>query len=275
MKSLCEIGSSVELVNAFSKIYGNRVHRFITHDLKLNTNEIEAQGSQVEDIPISQYSDKCNACPASDCRQDLPFWRGGIQKQIMIVAQDAGKGLEIGRLAPVFEMHKWDKHLTRNTKKYHEIFTKIIGADFMDKIYVTDIVKCAYSTHSGITLQNLPPCTKDGFLAELTVVKPKLLITLGSPAHAIAQAILRQNNRELETVIVKTVQINKKSHIKLQLDQVLGSNECLKYVLRLPHVGNLHVGSEFSNAFIESLTTFIGSAKVIFDKDIYRVESFS
>ena len=209
---------------------------------------------QPEQIFLAQEpnKDKCSACPAHVYRQDLPFWLGSHRnKKLMVIAQDAGKGEEDYGFNTVFSIHaahlNKEEYFKASSKHhlYYAFFQEIIGSsDFLQHIYFTDIVKCAYSTGPMGSFE-LASCKQD-IEVELKEVNPTALLLMGKPAqHAFTALFMNQGNKYHE---VKTLscQINKRgsiafTHLKL--------ND--KDVFLAPHlIGNLHIGMDFKTEFL-------------------------
>jgi uracil-DNA glycosylase len=237
-------------INFLSKYFGSKVLHVIeeTDDsVGLNSSKIEAYN-----LANPKTIDKCTDCIATKYRQDLPFWINNFSdKKLMIIAQDAGKGEEDQKINTVFDMHSFhlnediyiNKHRTHH--KYVDLFRKISGkTNFLEDIYFTDIIKCAFSSDKGIKSHSCL-CSKDIF-REIEFVKPKSIILMGTQAKNIFTELMHQNKIEMEVIQESSIQINSKQSIRffhMKTDRF--------DVFFMPHfAGNLHISDTFKSAFL-------------------------
>jgi uracil-DNA glycosylase len=195
--------------------------------------------------------DKCQDCAARIFRQDIPFWLGSHKnKKLMVIAQDAGKGEEDYGLNTVFSIH--NAHLNLNDyfnashrhQGYYELFRDLIGTDdFLEKIYFTDIVKCAYST-GKIGSSDKMFCKEELFF-EIDEVAPKALILMGKPAQSTFLKLSQDFKMGQKIIETFECQINQRSAIRF-LHYELDNYK----VFMIPHlIGNLHISKEFKSDF--------------------------
>jgi uracil-DNA glycosylase family 4 len=226
--------------NFLKSYFGNRVNE-VMHVSELG---FELQFGKIEDA-YKSACDKCKACSASQYGQDLPFWTGNNpQKDLMIIAQDAGKGPEMGRANTVFSLHlaalSTDRYFAASPqhKKYYNWFQSITGYENpLEHFYATDIVKCAYSTdRKPLKLAHIP-CS-NSIEHELEFVRPKVIVLMGNAARV---SFFANVPHEPELVNEWSQRINKKSMLRAfeyRLNNIP--------VFAVPHwMGNLHVASEF------------------------------
>lgn len=237
-------------INYLTKYFGNKV----LNVLKETNKSVSINSSKIEKYNLAGANtiDKCSDCIATKYRQDLPFWINNFSdKKIMIIAQDAGKGEEDKKINTVFDMHSFhlneqqyiNKHRTHT--KYIDLFRRISGkTNFLEDIYFTDIIKCAFSSDKSIK-SNSCICSKDIFI-EIELVKPKSIILMGTQAKNVFTELMHQNKREMKIVQETSTQINSKQSVKFSHLITDSYN-----VFFIPHfAGNLHVSETFKNRFI-------------------------
>lgn len=243
--------NNAAFINFLSKYFGSKVLHVIeeTDDsVGLNSSKIEAYN-----LANPKTIDKCTDCIATKYRQDLPFWINNFSnKKIMIIAQDAGKGAEDQKINTVFDMHSFhlneeqyiNKHRTHH--KYVDLFKKISGkTDFLEDLYFTDIIKCAFSSDKAIK-SNSCLCSKDIF-REIDFVKPKSIILMGTQAKSVFTELMNQNKREMKLIQETSTQINSRQSIKF----FHMKTDCFD-VFFMPHfAGNLHISDKFKNDFLK------------------------
>ena len=207
--------------------------------------------------------DKCQNCPARIYRQDLPFWTGSHKnKKLMVIAQDAGKGMEDWGLNTVFSIHNAHSNLeayfaaSHKHIGYFNLFRDLIGNDnFLDHIYFTDIIKCAYSTGSEGSFE-LASC-KDQLFYEIDEVAPSAIILMGKAAQNGFIKLVTQQNNSITLLESFKGRINLRSTISFYYYQ-WGSYK----IYMIPHlIGNLHISSEFKDEFDQfkqKIINFIG-----------------
>jgi len=236
-------------INYLTKYFGNKV----LNVLEETENGVSVNSSKIEEYNIANTKtiDKCTDCIATKYRQDLPFWITNFSdKKIMVIAQDAGKGIEDKKINTVFDMHSFhlneEKYLNkhRTHHKYLDLFRKITGKkDFLEDIYFTDIIKCAFSSDKSIK-SNSCLCSNDIF-QEINLVKPKSIILMGTHAKNFFTILMHQNKREMKIVEETSIQINCKQSVKFS-HLITDSYS----VFFMPHfAGNLHVSNEFKDNF--------------------------
>jgi uracil-DNA glycosylase len=203
--------------------------------------------------------DKCQDCAAKIFRQDIPFWLGSHKnKKLMVIAQDAGKGVEDYGLNTVFSIHSAfiDKEAYFNAssrhKGYYNLFRGMIDSEeFLEEIYFTDIIKCAYSTMSTIQVDETK--CKNFIFQEINEVNPKSILLMGKPAQITFHYLIQQQRLKLEQVKSISCSINAKSAISFSHFHFQD-----KHVFFSPHViGNLHISKEYKNQFDEFKTEIV------------------
>lgn len=243
--------NKITFKNYLVKYFGNKVLNVLEeteNGVIINANKIKAYNETKE-----KEIDKCNNCMATKYRQDMPFWLNNyFRKKIMVIAQDAGKGVEDKNINTVFDMHSFQineedyikKHTTHH--KYVDLFRKITGkTNFLEDIYFTDIVKCAFSSDKAIK-SNTCLCSKDIF-TEIELVNPKTIVLMGTQAKNIFTELVRQKKSELKIIQESTTQINGRQSIKFS-HLILDNHN----VFFIPHfAGNLHISNEFKKSFID------------------------
>lgn len=236
-------------VNYLTKYFGNKVLNVLEETdsgISINSSKIETYN-----LASAKLIDKCTACIATKYRQDLPFWSNNYNdKKIMVIAQDAGKGEEDKKINTVFDMHSFhlneeqyvNKHRTHF--KYVDLFRKIAGKqNFLEDIYFTDIVKCAFSSDNSIK-SNSCLCSKDIF-HEIKLVDPKTIVLMGTQAKIVFTTLFRQNKLSMDLIVETSTQINSKQSLQFSHLLVNSYN-----VFFMPHfAGNLHVANEYKNSF--------------------------
>jgi uracil-DNA glycosylase len=146
---------------------------------------------------------KCKDCPANIYRQDLPFWIGNVEKDFMVISQDAGKG-KGDDFNSVFSIHNVVKNKETylsnpKHKKYFDYLTALIGNDFYEQTFFTDLIKCAFSTESAIEI-NSCKC-QDDFLTEIEIIKPKIIFLFGSKARNFLQLKVKKLSNSSTKII--------------------------------------------------------------------------
>jgi uracil-DNA glycosylase len=204
--------------------------------------------------------DKCQDCAAKIFRQDIPFWLGSHKnKKLMVIAQDAGKGVEDYGLNTVFSIHSAfiDKeqyfHSSSRHKGYYNLFRGMIDSDnFLEDIYFTDIVKCAFSTITTIKVDETK--CKNHIFQEINDVNPKSILLMGKPAQNTFQNLISRDLLKMELIKTFSCTINSKGSISFSHFQFEN-----KQVFCSPHlIGNLHISKEFNKQFVEFKTEIIG-----------------
>ncbi len=238
-----------EFIDYLTKYFGNKVLNVLEETEKgvfINSSKIEAYNSA---NPIT--IDKCTDCIATKHRQDLPFWIDNYSnKKIMVIAQDAGKGDEDKKINTVFDMHSFylseEKYISkhRTHHKYIDLFRKITGKNnFLEDIYFTDIIKCAFSSDQKIK-SNLCLCSKNIF-QEITLVNPKTIILMGTQAKRVFEEQIHLHDIKVMLVKEISAQINNKQFIKF-VHLTANSSQ----IFFMPHLaGNLHISNEFKTIF--------------------------
>lgn len=140
-------------------------------------------------------NNKCKECKATETRQDLPFWLGKPKKDFMLIGQDPGKGDEGVEFNTVFSIHQL--HLDyysyirekKHSKYYHYFSVLFPVENLLEKVYFTDIVKCAYSTKNF----NIEDCKcRFDIFQEIEAVKPKVVYLFGSQAFTTTINIMNE-----------------------------------------------------------------------------------
>lgn len=242
-----------EFINYLRKYFGNKVLNVLVdteNGIIIDSKKIK----QFNDNAVIDQNDKCKDCIATKYRQDMPFWINGHRnKKIMVISQDAGKGYEdYKKINTVFDMHSFqlnedeyvNKHITH--EKYLELFRLITGKkNFLEDIYFTDIIKCAFSSDEKIK-PNSCLCSKNIFL-EIEEVNPNVIILMGSPAQNIFSKLLSQKDYKMEIVSEISTKINKNTPI--QFSHIKTNNQDVFF---MPHfIGNLYISNDFKNDFID------------------------
>ncbi len=195
--------------------------------------------------------DKCQDCAARIFRQDIPFWLGRHKnKKLMVIAQDAGKGEEDFGLNTVFSIH--NAHLNKEAyfnashrhKGYFDLFRNLIGKDtFLEEIYFTDIVKCAYSSSSISSFSDA--ICKNELFYEIEEVDPKCLLLMGKPAQSAFIKLATEKKLVRNLIESTQCRINARSNVRFlhfKIDKY--------HVFMIPHfIGNLHVAREYMLEF--------------------------
>jgi uracil-DNA glycosylase len=236
----------VQFHNYLRRIFGSRMDHFSVkkddgiHLLLKPLNDTEI---------ITNPEGKCSSCLATDYRQDIPFWLGSHRnKKAVVISQDAGKGKEIGSINCVFSLqiaaNSSDDYISKHHthKHYLELFSKMLGEDFLKTTYFTDIIKCAYSSDPKISI-NSCKCKNDIF-GEIRTVSPKIVILIGSPAKNSFVQLSKENGFLCEEIFRDSVQYNKKA--SLNFIEYHFDNKTS--VFSIPHfVGDLRVGKDFKS----------------------------
>jgi uracil-DNA glycosylase len=238
-----------EFIDYLTKYFGNKVLNVLEETEKgvfINSSKIEAYNSA---NPIT--IDKCTDCIATKHRQDLPFWIDNYSnKKIMVIAQDAGKGDEDRKINTVFDMHSFhldeEKYLNKHRThyKYVDLFKKITGKkNFLEDIYFTDIIKCAFSSDKSIK-SNSCLCSND-IVQEINLVNPASIVLMGNQAKSAFTNLMSQNKIDLKLIEASSTPINSKRSIKFYHMKTERFN-----VFFMPHfAGNLHVSNDFKAIF--------------------------
>ena len=241
------------------KWYGQRIRvltEYKSEDLVLNHEKI------VDDLEPN--FDKCKSCIASKFRQDIPFWVGSHRnKKLMVIAQDAGKGEEDYGLNTVFSIH-WaqidkEKYFDASPRHegYYNLFKGFMGAEhFLNDIYFTDIVKCAYSTDPSISL-SIPIC-KDDLFYEISEVNPLSVIFMGIAAQRTFLKLLNDQDENLSLIFSESCFINQRTSISFKHYLFYQRN-----IFFIPHlIGNLHISKEHRDGFdkfVLAISSYISS----------------
>jgi len=195
--------------------------------------------------------DKCQDCAARIFRQDIPFWLGSHKnKKLMVIAQDAGKGTEDYGLNTVFSIHNAHLNLTdyfqasHRHRGYYKLFRDLIGStNFLEEIYFTDIVKCAYSTFGKVALSET--LCKDELFFEIQEVNPKAILLMGKPAQNAFRNLCLPSGDDFEEIFKDACYINSRGSVSFTHYKVAGKN-----VFFIPHlIGNLHIAKENKETF--------------------------
>lgn len=195
--------------------------------------------------------DKCQDCAAKIFRQDIPFWLGSHRnKKLMVIAQDAGKGAEDFGLNTIFSIHLAHLHketyinVSHRHKGYFELFKNIIGRNsFLEEIYFTDIVKCAYSTFGKVAFSET--VCKDELFFEVQEVNPEAILLMGKPAQNAFKSLSLQFGNTFEEIFTDSCSINSRGSVSFTHYKVAGKN-----VFFIPHlIGNLHIAKENKDSF--------------------------
>ncbi|MBL8028727.1 MAG: hypothetical protein JNL74_20045 [Fibrobacteres bacterium] len=270
-----------ELYKLFKDVYGSRMEKYINQDLSNNFKYLpsseeyhskecyDSTKKWTVDGTLKNKKYKCTACIASVFRQDLPFWQGSIQKKIMLVGQDAGKGTEMAsaetKLFSVFGFHDLVRNTNKSTKteNYCKYLAKLFGSDWQNQLYVTDIVKCAYSTafekpelnDYRIKDKDIHGlfCVSNCFAEEVRTVNPTVIVAMGSAAATgITKAL-----KNIKLVDEKKVKINERKdgrannvYLKEYLHTLDGIT---RHVFTIPHLGNLHLTEEGKSNLDEAI----------------------
>jgi uracil-DNA glycosylase len=236
-------------INYLTKYFGNKVLNVLEETEKgisINSSKIEAYN-----IANAKTIDKCTDCIATKYRQDLPFWITNYSnKKIMVIAQDAGKGIEDKKINTVFDMHSFhlneEKYISKHRThyKYVDLFRKITGKNnFLDDIYFTDIIKCAFSSDKSIK-SNSCLCSND-IVQEINLVNPASIVLMGNQAKSAFTNLMSQNKIDLKLIEASSTPINSKQSIKFYHMKTERFN-----VFFMPHfAGNLHVSNDFKDSF--------------------------
>lgn len=240
----------MQLLSLLQKRYGSRIDHF---------TELKPDGLHFHPEKINNFfsgsCDKCTSCNAHIYRQDFPFWVGSHNnKKLMVIAQDAGKGMEDYGINTVFSIH--NAYLNRDVyfnasprhEKYYNLFYGMFNHDlFLQEMYFTDIVKCAYSTENKIKLATVN-CTND-ILIEISEINPSSILLMGTAAQSAFNTLTNTYSFTLELINEFRCKINNRASIKFQHFRL---NK--KSVFYIPHlIGNLHVATEKKenfNAFV-------------------------
>lgn len=158
---------------------------------------------------VSIYNQDCVACPLSKTRTQIVWYRGNPKAKIMLIGEAPGKQEDLEGLPFV----------GRSGALLDEALFASFGFNFLDYVYITNMVKCRPPENRNPTHAELNECSP--FLqAELDAVKPSLVILLGKVA--------------CEKVIKRPVRITKEHGILVLLDAKTWGIPCLHpaYILR-------------------------------------------
>jgi uracil-DNA glycosylase len=195
--------------------------------------------------------DKCQKCSARIFRQDIPFWLGShTNKKLMVIAQDAGKGEEDYGLNTVFSIHNAHTNIqayfeaSHRHKGYYDLFRDLIGNEnFLEYIYFTDIVKCAYSTFGKVAFSET--LCKDELFFEIQEVNPEAILLMGKPAQNAFKSLSLQFGNTFEEILTNACSINSRGSVSFTHYKVAGKN-----IFFIPHlIGNLHIAKENKETF--------------------------
>ncbi|MFN5911835.1 MAG: uracil-DNA glycosylase family protein [Bacteroidota bacterium] len=235
------------LQSILAKRFGQRIKQLTL----LRADGLHFLPDQIQKISEPNL-DKCQDCPARIFRQDIPFWIGPHSgKKVMVIAQDAGKGIEDHGLNTVFSIH--NAHLDPEAyfkasprhEGYFNLFRDVIGHDrFLHDIYFTDIVKCAYSTDAQTSFSSA--VCKEDILMEIEAVNPKGLILMGKAAQTAFSTMSEMNGMKLSVVTHDSCQINSRGQIHF-VHYTLNT----MHVFFIPHlIGNLHIARDMKEEFL-------------------------
>ena len=218
---------------------------------------------------------RCNLCYCFDkkMRQDLPFWLGNIQKDFMFIAQDAGKGYG-DDFNSVFSIHTayLDVIKYSQNKKhgnYLNYLKKLVFLEdnesenkFFFKIFLTDLVKCAFTTEKimNINFQKnnddkfYVKCHEDVF-SEISAVKPKIIYLIGQKPRDSIKNLLSNKYKENKIKICFSfeVTINKRRKTSIQIF----THPAFKQIhfVSVPQLGNNRFSSECLNSLYNIIDT--------------------
>jgi uracil-DNA glycosylase len=241
-----------EFINYLIKHFGSKILNVINeteHGIIINSKKIK----HYNETAITNQNDKCNDCIASKYRQDMPFWiNNHTNKKIMVISQDAGKGNEDHKsINTVFDMHSFqideDEYVKKHSthQNYIDLFRLITGKkEFLEDIYFTDIIKCAYSTDSKIKPYSCI-CNKN-IIFEIEEVNPNTIILMGSQARDLFLSLYKEIGYKMENIIESSLKINKRNSIKFSHNKINKIN-----IFFIPHfVGNLHISEDMNSDFL-------------------------
>lgn len=238
----------MKLLQLLEKRFGSKVHHFTA----VKDNFLYLYPEKLEQYN-QPHCDKCTLCEAHIYRQDLPFWAGPhAHKKLMVVAQDAGKGYEENSVNTVFSIHvailNTEKYFEASPrhKRYFELFKGMFyDTDFLNHIYFTDIIKCAYSTENKFKVSDIN-CADDLFV-EMEAVNPGALLLMGTAAQSVFINLMGLHGHKLHFIHQFNCAINNRSSIKFQHYDYNG-----RAVFFVPHlIGNLHISKAKKDSFNE------------------------
>lgn len=124
------------------------------------------------------------------------------------------------------------------------LFKKITGKkNFLEDIYFTDIVKCAFSSDKSIK-SNSCLCSKDIF-HEIELVNPKTIVLMGAKAQSVFTNLMSQNSIDSKLIESTSTLINIRQSINFYHIKTDRFN-----VFFMPHFArNLHVSNEYKDGF--------------------------
>jgi hypothetical protein len=262
-----------DVTNELKELYNNRFGE------KFSQNLDPIQELQIDFLKGEHHTEspnRCNLCYCFDknLRQDLPFWIGEIQKDFMVIAQDAGKGIG-DDFNSIFSIHKAYINLVeyRKNKKndnYFEYLKKLVCFDDNEKnlfsnIFLTDLVKCSFTTEEGIKINSksrneenrfLVKCHTDIF-TEINAVKPRIVYLFGQKPRDSFKSLLKHNFPEfkIETPFTLDVVLNKGKKSSIQLFRHPAFNEIL--FVSVPQLGDNRFSKECLNTFFEKIDSVI------------------
>ncbi|MCU0849541.1 MAG: uracil-DNA glycosylase family protein [Spirochaetes bacterium] len=179
-----------------------------------------------------------------------------LKKKVMIISQDAGKGCEDYKLHCVFSLHQAARDLNayfrahRTHEAYYKMFKTMCGNKFLQSIYFTDIIKCAYSTKTKKNRINVKQCQcRTRILDEVFVVEPRVIVLMGSEAQNTFKDIIKANNINLDIKPISHTRINRRSIIKFSEFKIKYNGRVIS-VFCIPHfVGRLFIENSCKKGF--------------------------
>lgn len=253
--------------NPLYELYKKRFGEKFTSNLcKKNKFQLDFSSDFVFDSP-----NKCQECAATKFRQDLPFWIGDIQKDFMIIAQDAGKGVG-DDFNTVFSIHNAYNNIEvyKKNKKHDNYFTylnKLVCLDdkneinFFKNVFFTDLVKCSFSTSNDIKVsfkkidtvnRNTVNCHSD-ILTEIEAVNPKIVYLFGQKPRDIFKKLISHKFKEKKINIIDShdIIINKGKKTSIQIFDHSMFNKIL--FISVPQLGNNRFSIESSKILFDFL----------------------
>lgn len=253
--------------NPLYELYKKRFGEKFTSNLcKNNEFQLDFSSDFVTDSP-----NKCQECAATKFRQDLPFWIGDVQKDFMIIAQDAGKG-EGDDFNTVFSIHKAYNNIDvyKNNKKHDNYFTylnKLVSVNdkneinFFKNVFFTDLVKCAFSSSKDVNIsfkeedkenRKTVQCHTD-ILTEIATVNPKIVYLFGQkPRDTFKKLITNKfKDKKINNIDSHDIIINKGRKTSIQLFEHPEFNDIL--FISVPQLGNNRFSLEGYSILFEFL----------------------
>jgi hypothetical protein len=262
-----------DLKNELKVLYNRRFGEKFSQNLDPN------QELQIDFLKREHYTESPNRCNLCYCfdkkfRQDLPFWLGEIQKDFMVIAQDAGKG-KGDDFNTVFSFHSAFRDLPeyRKNKKndnYFNYLKKLVcfndsEDNLFSKVFLTDLVKCAFTTEKGFKInfkkgidenRFFVKCHSDIF-TEISSVNPKIVYLFGQKPRDTFKSLLKHKYTEFNIEILFSLEIvmNKGKKSSIQLFTHPAFNEII--FASVPQLGNNRFSRESLNTFFEKIDTEI------------------